>query len=521
MPDIDIGDVALYGVIRDEKSYRLPPEAWSLGENIRFRDGGVERLAGWDQTFGTPSIPPSFAMSVRTPAQTFWPYVSLTKAFVWDGVSHTDITRTVGGDYAANATEDWNGSLLGGIAIFNNGTDVPQYWATPSAGVPFADLLNWPSDLRAKIIRAFGPYLVAMNLTEAGSVYAHAVQWSHPADPGSIPVSWDITDPTKDAGRSDLSDVNTGPILDAYMLRGNLYIYKESATHRMRFIGGRFVFAFDSFLETAGLLAPRCCSVTGDGQRHFIVTQDDILVHNGNTADPIGEKKFKRYLFNEIDTVNYVKSFTFTNPAFNEIWFCYCETGSSEPNRALIWNYSENTFSESGISFRNASVGNIEEEDTETWDSGTDIWQDNTGPWSELLRRKVVLCDTANTKFYRLDAGLTRDGASFPATLQRSTLGIIGKDKDGDWIEDFKIRKFVTRIWPRISGGPVNIRLGVQETVDSSITWQSPKSFNPAEDRYVDFEVNGEALSIEFSTTDSVEWQLNGYKIELQSGGVF
>lgn len=518
--DVDIGDVASFGVIRDEQSYRLPPEAWTLGENVRFRDGGVQRGAAWESTFGTPPIAPSFAMSVKTPSQTFWPYVSLTKAYVWDGVTHTEITRA-SGDYTTNASQDWNGALLGGIALFNNGIDVPQYWATPNTATPLADLLNWPSTLRAKIMRSFGPYLVALNLIDDGDSFPHAVQWSHPADPGSVPVSWDITDPTRDAGRSELSDVDTGTILDAYMLRGNLYIYKESATHRMRFIGGRFVFAFDSFLETAGLLAPRCATLLGDGQRHFIVTQDDILVHNGNTAESIGEGRFKRYIFNEIDTVNYVKSFAFTNASFSEIWFCYCETGSSEPNRALVWNYKENTFSESDISFRSASTGNIEEEDTETWDSGTDVWNDNTGPWSELLRRKVVLCDAANTKFYRLDSGLTRDGNHFTSTLQRSTLGVVGRDRNGKWIEDFNLRKFVTRIWPRVTGGPVNIRLGVQETIDSSISWGSPKSFNPLTQRYVDFEIVGEALSVEFSTTDDVEWQVNGYKLEVKNGGKF
>ena len=520
MADIDIGDIATFGVIKDEKSYRLPPEAWTLGENVRFKDGGVERLLGWPSTFGTPPVAPSFAMSVRTPAQTFWIYTSLTKAYVWDGVTHTEITR-ISGDYITNAHQDWNGALLGGIAILNNGADVPQYWATPAAATDLADLTNWPANLRARVIRTNGPFLVALNLTESGNSYPHAVEWSHPADPGSIPSSWDIADPTKQAGRSELSDVNSGPIVDGLSLRGALYIYKESATHRMRFIGGRFVFAFEPFLETAGLLASRCASVLGDGQRHFIVTQDDILVHNGNTAESVGEKKFKRHIFNIIDTVNYVKSFTFTNPAFSEVWFCYCETGASTPNRALIYNYRDGTFSESTINFQGASIGNIEEEDTEIWDTGTDTWNDNTGPWSELLRRKVVLADAANTKFYRLDSGLTRDNVNFPATLQRSTLGVIGKDRNGKWIEDFQIRKFVTRVWPRITGGPVNIRLGTQETVDSSITWSSPKSFNPLVDRYVDFEVNGEAISIEFSTTNNVSWQLNGYKLELKSGGSF
>src|SRR4051812_32315763 len=126
---IEIDDVAKYGVIRDMPPYQLPPEAWSLGENVRFTDDSVSRLLGETQIFGTPGVAPYFAQYISSASQPWWLYTSLTKAYVYDGSSHTDITRAVGGNYGATGALDWNGTILGGIPILNNGIDVPQYWS--------------------------------------------------------------------------------------------------------------------------------------------------------------------------------------------------------------------------------------------------------------------------------------------------------------------------------------------------------------------------------------------------------
>ena len=106
MADIEVNDVGSIGVITDQKPYMLPPEAWSTGTNVRVIDTDLEKLPGWEQIFGTPPIAPHFAISVRTPTDNLWLYVSLTKADVYDGTSHTDVTRAAG-DYNAGETRNW------------------------------------------------------------------------------------------------------------------------------------------------------------------------------------------------------------------------------------------------------------------------------------------------------------------------------------------------------------------------------------------------------------------------------
>jgi hypothetical protein len=460
----------------------------------------------------------------------FVPYVSLTKAFVWDGSTHTEITRAVGGDYSAGETRDWNGTMLGGVAVFNNGVDVPQFWATASIGVRLANLTNWPAGLRAKVVRAFGPYLVAINITDGGASYPHLVEWSHPADPGSVPSSWDYTDPTKDAGRNDLPDVNSGVLVEMLPLQSAMYLYKENAIWRMTRIPGRFIFDFKTFLETVGVLAPRCVAATGDGLRHVVATQDDIIWHNGNTQGSILDRKQKKRLFNEIDTTNYRNSFMFDNPRYSEMYFCYPGPGQVHPDRALVMNYAKFpnwVLTEmDGVTFRNAYSGNIEAATNETWDSGSGSWDEDVEPWSSLIRRRVVLCSPSNTRFYNFDKSGTRDGAAFVATLQREGLSVIGKKRDGSPIVDHEVEKMIKRLWPKVSGGPIRIRIGMQQVVDGPTQWGEYGDFDPSAGVVWDPDIpmSGRATAIEFTSTPTspnAAFRLDGYKVELEPLGSF
>lgn len=524
MPDVDINDLSSLGVINDIKPYMLPPEAWTTALNMRYRDGAPEGLLGWEQIFGALSTAPHFLMPISTVATNYWLWASLTKIFVYDGSTHADISRVA--QYTASQTRDWNGTILGGIPIFNNNTDVPQFRANMSPGTLFADLTNWPANLRARVIRAFGPYLMAFNLTEAGTVKPHTIAWSHPADPGSVPSSWDHTDATKDAGRKDLEDVDSGVIVDALPLQSAMFIYKETATWRAITIGGRFIFDFKPFLTTSGILAPRCVALTGDGKRQCVVTQDDMIWHNGNQAVSVLDDRQRTRLFNEMDTLNFNNSFLFCNRLASEMWFCYPTQGNTNPNKALIWNYKEGgergviSYAD-GITFRNAAIGDIEGDSDELWSTGVDEWEEDTGPWSEFSRRRLVTVGTDASKFYNMDRGATRDGVSFTQTLQREALSVIGRKRNGQWIEDHQNRKLLRRLWPKIAGSAVNIRLGSQELVDGPVSWSSALSFDPSLARAADNDpVSGAAIALEFSAV-SKAWRLDGYRMDLSILGQF
>lgn len=521
MATIPIDAVASVGLIKDRPGYMLPPEAWTEAYNVRYVDGGVERLLGYSQVFGTPSVAPYFLLPLFDGSTIWWLYFGLTAAYAYDGATHTNITRASGGAYTATSAQQFNGTILGGIPILNNGVDVPQFWATPSTGTDLANLTNWDSTRRARVIRALGSFLVALNITESGSNFGHQILWSHPAEPGTVPSSWDETDPTVDTGLNELPDVNSGVIIDGLPLRGSLYIYKGSSTWRMSFIGGRFIFSFKTFSETSGILAPRCVALTSDGLRQVVLTQDDLIVHDGNSIISVLDKKMRKTLFSNLDPAAYLESFVFDNPTYGEIWVCYPTNGATVPDRALIWNYREGGLSEADVAFQHAAVGEIEGAASETWNSGSDTWDDDTGPWGLVNRRKVVLASPVATKMFQMDSGLTRDGSAFSTLLQRVGLSILGRTRQGEWVVDHEQMKLFKRMWPKSQGAELTVRIGSQQLVNGSVAWSVPATFDPSTQMTVDRITNGRAAAIEFQTTASEHWRLDGYKVDIEKRGKF
>jgi hypothetical protein len=532
VPSIEIDDLASRGVIQDEPAYELPPEAWSTGTNMRLFADGVETLGGQAETLGTnprtvssATVTPYFIMYVASAAQPWWLWASLTDIYVFDGTVDTKITRSSGGTYSATDAKDWYGTILGGIPILGTKADIPQFWNSYSDSTKMANLTNWPSGLTARVIRTFAPYLLALNTTLSGTNTPHRIRWSATADPGSLPPTWDYTDPTHDAGQNDLPDVNSGIILDGAELQGQFYIYKESAVWRVQFIGGVFIFAFQSFLETAGLLCTRGVATTGDGLRHCFVSQDDILVHNGYVAESLLSKKMKRYLFNLIDTSHYDTSFMFCNPFEEEMWFCFPTQGSTEPNHAIIWNYRYNALTEADFNYVNfcaTSIGTIAVLAGNPWNTATGSWQSDLNPWVQggPQRRRTVLANSQTSKLLALDSGTTNDGAPFTGTLQRTGISIIGRKRTGEWIEDFETRKLVQRVWPKVANGMCNVRIGYQDLPNGAVRWTPYQTFTPQLQVYVDGVLgSGRSVAIEFSGTNA--FHIDGYKLDLATTGRF
>ena len=519
--EMEFDDISKVGVVQDTPPYEMPPEAWSLGNNVRSFANGVERLKGWSAIFGSPlATGPLYSLYVASAVQPFWLWVGANgHAYMWDGITNNDITP-VAGILNGIDSRQYNGCILGGIPIINDGVDPPQYWASYSAGTKLQALTAWPANTTCRVIRAFLNYLVAFNITASGVNTPHRVRWSTEAAPGSLPSTWDFTDPTHDAGQVDIPDDDSGLIMDALGLRGQLFVYKEASVWRFQFIGGTFIFDDRSFLDTAGALATRCVAVTGDGLRHVFLSQDDFMWHNGLQAQSILSNRFRRYLFNQIDPQNYQESFVFTNALYSEVWACYPGNGSAVCNRAVIWNYVDNTIWEADINFQNAEQGNLNLPGGTTWSAATQPWNSDINAWMLSLRRKVILGDPATNNFYLLDSGTTRNGVGYTGTLQRTGLSIIGRKRTGEWIEDFEHAKLISKVWPKVVGGPINVRVGYQALAQGPVTWTPYQPYDPTMQQFVNGMLgSGKAVAIEFSSPN--DFRLDGFKLDMSVTGKY
>ena len=527
MPLIPINAVGQIGLLSDKPSHELPLNAWSDGKNVRFRDTFAEKFLGQTQVYDPVSAAPYNVFPVISGTNFFWLVAGLNKLYAIDGMTWYDITRAVGGNYAATATKNWTGGMLGGVPVVNNGVDVPQMWLNPAGVNLAADLSNWPVGYTCQALRPFKSFLVALDINTGTTRYPQMVKWSHEAVVGSVPASWDPSDPAYDAGEYTLME-SPGYCIDCLPMRDVNIIYKDDSVWTMQYIGGTNIFRFARVFATIGMLAKRCAVEFFSG-KHVVLGQDDLVVHNANSAESIISKKLKRWLFNNIDSNYFTRCFLLHNLREREVWVCFPESGTTTQlcTLALVWNYLDNQLSVRelpGIDGGNLGLisssyaGTTWSADSLAWDSDSTDWGD--GNYSSASPRSL-LADPTNSKLLDVESSLNFNGTSMNCYLERTGLGVPFKV---DAPPDISSRKFFRGLWPRIEGtdgGVVRIRLGVQDKVDTPVSWDESYDFVIGTDDHVDCALNGRLFAVRFESSTDIEWRLHGYDVDVQPAGTF
>lgn len=504
------------GLVEDIPGFSIPPEGWTTATNIRFNDGYAEKSLG-HSTYATPSVAPYFLIPLQETQVFYWIYAGLTKIYITDGTNHYDASN---GTYQVDADHEWTGDIFNGIPILNSVTGVPQALFPVSHSNSFVDLPNWPSNTYCSGIKGFSNFLISWDIWESGTRYPYKVKWSHQADPGSLPSSWDETDPTLDAGETNLSDKG-GYLVDGGRLGDEFILYRENATYRIRYIGGKFIFSFIKGLGQSGIFSKRCFVEFEDaiGPKHCVLTDDDLIVHNGQTKQSIADGKTRDTLFSTLNSAtNPTRAFLAHNIKKSEIWICYPKTTSSFCTEALIWNYKHNTFSKRALpGVMDIAFDVVDNVATSVIQDATEIINTATQLIDTRLynpsKRDMLMADTQNTKLFKVDDTNQFNGTSFTATLQRTDL-VLGGGKAGTSIEN---RGLVLGIRPMMTGtGPVSVRLGSQEYQNGTVTWKTAQNFTPGTDYKLDFKVDGRLFAVEFESTGDVDWRLHRWDFEIQ-----
>lgn len=524
---IPFSETGAIGVLSGVPPHEVPAPAWTAGQNVRMVDGAVHKFLGHASVFGTPSVVPYWLLPVQTASIYYWIYPSLTKCYVTDGATHYNITRqtaSVDVDYTASALSRWNGCVLNGIPILNNGVDDPQMWLPVSTAQRLQMLSNWPASTKANIIRSFKNFLIALDVTKASTRYPYLVKWSHPADLGAVPISWNEADVTKDTGEVSLSETPDF-LVDCLPLRDVNIIYKESTTWIMQYVGGAFVFRFAKLFGEFGLLTRDCASEFFG--KHFVATREDIVIHDGQQANSIFDtaerKKMAATLFNSIDQTNISRCFTVAQFGKQELWFCYPEVGSTYCNKALVFNYKKNALGIRDLPNLNyARSGIVSPGETTTWDSDTATWDSDTGVWDGRIysatQSHILGAGTADTLLYNFDNTNTNNGTNMTSYVERTQLPLAQENVKSGVTQRYLLRE----VWPRMRAtGPVNIYVGGQEKHNTAVTWTGPFSYNPATDNRILCRVNTPLPAIKIESTTNVHWELDGFVLDAVPAGSY
>jgi hypothetical protein len=500
----------------DLSPYDMPPVFFTSANNVRFVDKKASTILGNTRVFGTALDTPYWVTSWTQGSTPLWIYGGATSLNKITGATHANVTRSSGAyTTIAGTTKNWQGGVLGGVLVVNNSLDVPQSFT--QGGSLFTDLPDWPSTLRCEVIVPFRNHLVALNLTDSGTAKPFTVRWSDAIPSGAATNgadTWNSASTASESGEATIGGTK-GRILNALPLGNELIVYKEDSIHSLSYVGGTFTFNLREKFKNTGLFSRDAVVDLGDG-KHVFMSTNDVVVTNGNSLTSIIDDKVKTFLFSQIDSTYYYKTFLVNNRIQNEVWICYPRTGATDglPNTALVWNYRDNTWATRDLpSVNYIGVGLVDPELTNTWAAATDTWQNSTVAWSQQAYNPAVdsllMCypanSAANSRFFLADSSTTFDGTTFVTTLER--VGLHSGRTDSI--------KYISRIYPRISGtGYVKISVGAELEPYAGVTYADPVEFNIGVDSKIDCRVRGRYIAIKFEHDTDTSFDLSGYAIE-------
>jgi hypothetical protein len=305
---IPFNNIASIGMIRDLATESLPADdkngfAWTDVQNCRFKGGSISKMGGYEELIDTSTtVAPYFYTRVQTTDKNIYLYAGLNKIYGYYAGSHYNLTRQTAGvdvDYSASLSNQWVATTINFSTVLNNGFDTPQAWVNADTGVKFVDLPAWPTDYKANILRAYKNYLIAADITDDAPVrHPNRVQWSTGGLPGELPSSWDPSDPEQDAGYQDLAD-SEDAIVDMLPLGDANIIYKNTSTYLMQYVGGNKIFSITKKFPNVGMLNKNC-AVPVKAQ-HIVLTNDDVIIHDGFQYKSIIDNKNKKYQIIKIE----------------------------------------------------------------------------------------------------------------------------------------------------------------------------------------------------------------------------
>lgn len=509
MPIVKVPDCSL-GFMPDTLPEELPLGAWSNVQNMRFRAGFAERFRGMTNVFGTPSATPYWITPYTSLTVRYWITGCLAKIYAYDGATQFDITPTPA---PTGAIDDrYTGGMFNGVLIANNSIDIPWQWGG-NTGSPAVALTAWDASWRAFSIRPFKNFLVALGMKKGATIYPHMVKWSNLAVPGSVPSSWDETNPANDAGEVDLAET-ADLIVDALPMGDQLIIYKERSMYSMRFVGGQDIFAFQRLPGETGMLSRGCAVDTPIG--HVVLTSGDVVVHQGGASVSIADGVIRRWIFNQMNSLLPGRSFVVANPQKSEVLICFPSTDSQTCDKAAVYNWISKTWGTRDLTnVTYAATGQVNATASVlNWEAFTDIWEAYPQAWdeNEYAANEARVLFSRVTNISAFDVGATDFGTSIPSLLERV----------GDSMGDATKVKLIRGIRPRIdasTGTDITVTMGGSMDAVTPPSWGDDSSFVVGAQIKADGWGSGRFSSYRFTGPQYEPWRLRSFDIDVVPAG--
>ena len=284
--------------------------------------GSYNKLYAYNNAGTQYDITPSGLSSGREDAAAFTAYGSGIYGSLAFGVARQDTTNI-------QTATVWHLQPWGERLLAQNADDGKIYEWSLNTGTPAALLSNAPTNNEAIVVTA-ERFVFALG---AGG-NPRKVQWSDREDNNS----WTAAT-TNEAG--DLELATTGTIMAGVNVRGGTLILTSRDSHFAVYQGPPYVYGIERVGTASGLAAPLACVAVDQGAVWMGV--NSFFVYNGSSVSELNSE-VSDYVFTDINKSQISKVFGVSNSLYNEVWWFYPSSGSTENDRYVVYNYSENTW---------------------------------------------------------------------------------------------------------------------------------------------------------------------------------
>ena len=159
------------------------------------------------------------------------------------------------------------------------------------------------------------------------------VRWSDQENP----YQW-VPDITNQAGEFRLS--NGSYIMAAKATRQEILVWTDSAIYSMQYLGPPYVWGFNILMDNISIISPNA-AITINNVTYWMGT-DKFYMYSGRVETlPCS---LWQYIFDDINKDQGYQVTCGGNEGYNEIWWYYCSTSTTQIDKYIIYNYLDRTW---------------------------------------------------------------------------------------------------------------------------------------------------------------------------------
>ena len=176
-------------------------------------------------------------------------------------------------------------------------------------------------------------FVICFGTNDIGSsvVNPMLVRWSDQEDP----TMW-TPSITNQSGSIGLSHGST--IVTAIQSKQEIVIFTDSAMYSLQYLGPPYVWGSQLLGDNISIVGPNAVTIAA-GTIYWMGV-DKFYKYDGRLQTLNCD--LLRYVYNDIDRVQFEQVYASTNEGFNEVWWFYPSNGSTTNDSYVVYNYLEN-----------------------------------------------------------------------------------------------------------------------------------------------------------------------------------